>query len=64
MLNPQQSNGRTIGGGRFGAYNAITGAQLYVDTTIGNSHFQEPILVNSRLFLPDNFGHLTAYQPG
>lgn len=39
-----------------------TGAILWQDDSIGDIHWQSPIIVNDTVFLADNGGYLTAYS--
>lgn len=39
-----------------------TGQRIWSDTSIGQIHWQSPIIVNGRIYLCDNEGHLFAYD--
>ena len=47
---------------RFTAMRATTGAVLWQDTTIGDIHWQSPIIVSNMVYLADNPGFITAYS--
>jgi len=49
-------------GNRVGAYDPLTGANLWQDTTLGSLHWQSPIVVNGTVFMEDSAGHLNAYR--
>ena len=49
-------------GDRVGAYDPLTGANLWQDTTLGSLHWQSPIVVNGAVFMEDIAGHLNAYR--
>lgn len=44
------------------ALRPTTGAVLWRDTTIGDIHWQSPIVVNGTLFIADNGGYMSAYS--
>jgi outer membrane protein assembly factor BamB len=44
------------------ALKPTTGAVLWRDTTIGDIHWQSPIVVNGTLFIADNGGYMSAYS--
>jgi len=39
-----------------------TGERIWSDTSIGNIHWQSPIVVNGRIYVCDHNGHLWAYD--
>jgi len=47
---------------RFVALRPTTGAVLWEDTTIGDIHWQSPIIVNDTVYLTENAGYVTAYS--
>lgn len=47
---------------QFTALRATTGQTLWQDDSIGDIHWQSPIIVNDTVYLPDNSGYLTAYS--
>ena len=44
------------------ALKPTTGDVLWRDTTIGDIHWQSPIVVNGTLFIADNGGYMSAYS--
>jgi outer membrane protein assembly factor BamB len=46
----------------FTAIRPTTGAVLWQDKTIGDIHWQSPIIVNDMVYLSDNAGYVTAYS--
>jgi outer membrane protein assembly factor BamB len=46
----------------FTAIRPPTGAVLWKDRSIGDIHWQSPIIVNDTVYLSDNGGYLTAYS--
>lgn len=44
------------------AVDALTGETLWSDHSIGNVHWQSPIVAGSELFMTDSDGRLTAYR--
>ncbi len=49
--------------GAIRALDPTTGAQLWRDTTLGNIHWESPIVVNGRVYVTDESAHLLAYEP-
>jgi len=47
---------------RFVALRPTTGAVLWEDNTIGDIHWQSPIIVNDTVYLTENAGYVTAYS--
>jgi len=49
------------GGGKLNAYNPATGAALW-SATVGNIHWQSPVVDGGYVLLEDGSGHLTAWD--
>ena len=49
---------------RIVAMQPTTGKVLWRDTTIGDIHWQSPIIVNGTLYVADLGGYLNAYTLG
>ncbi|HYS53534.1 MAG TPA: PQQ-binding-like beta-propeller repeat protein [Thermoanaerobaculia bacterium] len=47
---------------RLVALRPTTGAVLWKDNTIGDIHWQSPIIVNNMVYLSENAGYVTAYS--
>jgi hypothetical protein len=63
---PVIANGMVFYSGYDGQVRALeptTGAQLWADATPNGLHWESPIVVDGRLYLTDNSGHLLAYEP-
>ena len=51
-----------MGGFTLRAMDPLTGGVLWSDTThVGSRHWQSPVVVNARVYLQDEAGHLTAW---
>jgi outer membrane protein assembly factor BamB len=46
---------------RFTAIRPTSGATLWQDNSIGDIHWQNPIIVNDTVYVPDSAGYITAY---
>ncbi len=49
-------------GSTVGAYNPLTGAKVWSDSTLGAMHWQTPIVENGVLLIEDGSAHLNAYS--
>ena len=49
--------------GQVHAIDPTTGTQLWVDAAPSGLHWESPIVVNGRLYVTDDTGHLLAYEP-
>jgi hypothetical protein len=47
---------------QLSALRPTTGAILWQDDTIGDIHWQSPIIVHDAVYLSDNGGYITAYS--
>jgi outer membrane protein assembly factor BamB len=45
------------------ALNLLDGKQLWSDTSIGSIHWQSPIVADGILYVTDDYGQLTAFEP-
>lgn len=52
------------GSGLISALDPKTGVVLWSDSSIGDIHWESPVLVNGILYVTDESGNLTAYAPG
>ena len=63
---PVVANGMVFYSGYDGQVHALdptTGTQLWVDAEPNGLHWESPIVVDGRLYLTDDSGHLLAYEP-
>jgi outer membrane protein assembly factor BamB len=49
--------------GQVHALDPTTGTQLWADSTPNGLHWESPIVVNGRVYLTDDSGHLLVYEP-
>jgi outer membrane protein assembly factor BamB len=49
--------------GQIHALDPVTGTQLWVEPSPNGLHWESPIVVNGRLYVTDDTGHLLVYEP-